>query len=256
MPEFVKRSVGSPAGTRLADGTIVWPRAAKNSTNRRRISAAGRASIRGSCTRSGVGIGRNGTERAMRSDPPAQRDRTPAGALPPSAIRCGGLRARGLPLARSAAVAPLPEGRAGDRGPDQDAERDAPGERRGSLLVAGRSLLDSADHAIDRGRQPDAVAHGPTFGRRVGPRIATTDTNPIPTQAIADADSNRKSPIRSRSIPSRPPTASPAHAPRVAASRRNGSWAPADPRISTYRPVWKIPTRRARTGAGPIIGRQ
>ena len=38
----------SPAGTRLALGTTVWPRSAKNSTNRRRISAAGSATIRGS----------------------------------------------------------------------------------------------------------------------------------------------------------------------------------------------------------------
>ena len=49
IPEFVKRSVWSPAGTRLArSGRAVWPRSAKNSTKRRRISAAGSGWIRGS----------------------------------------------------------------------------------------------------------------------------------------------------------------------------------------------------------------
>ena len=50
---------------RMADATTVCPRSAKNSRNRRRISAAGSASIRGSCSLTGVGIGRNGTERAI-----------------------------------------------------------------------------------------------------------------------------------------------------------------------------------------------
>ena len=63
IPEFVNSSVWSPAGTRLALGTTVWPRSAKNSTNRRRISADGRAWIRGSGRTSAVRIGRNGTQR-------------------------------------------------------------------------------------------------------------------------------------------------------------------------------------------------
>ena len=45
MPEFVNSSVWSPAGTRLALGTTVCPRSAKNSTNRDRISAAERYGI-------------------------------------------------------------------------------------------------------------------------------------------------------------------------------------------------------------------
>src|SRR5690349_15127207 len=45
MPEFVNSSVWSPAGTRLALGTTVWPRSAKNSTNRPRISAPVRYGI-------------------------------------------------------------------------------------------------------------------------------------------------------------------------------------------------------------------
>ena len=65
IPEFVNRSVASPAGTRLALGTGVCPRSAKNSTNRRRISAAGNATIRGSGVWTGGGIGRNGTERTV-----------------------------------------------------------------------------------------------------------------------------------------------------------------------------------------------
>src|SRR3990172_5117025 len=48
MPEFVKSSVWSPAGTRLALGTSVWSRPAKKSRKRRRSSAAGRDRMRGS----------------------------------------------------------------------------------------------------------------------------------------------------------------------------------------------------------------
>ena len=48
MPEFVNRSVWSPAGTRLALGTTVWPRSAKNSTKRARISAPVRYGMTGS----------------------------------------------------------------------------------------------------------------------------------------------------------------------------------------------------------------
>ena len=73
IPEFVKRSVWSPAGTRLALGTAVWPRSSKNSTKRRRISAAGSDVIRGSCSGTGVDIGRNGTERGEPSDRPGRR---------------------------------------------------------------------------------------------------------------------------------------------------------------------------------------
>ena len=62
IPEFVNRSVWSPAGTRLALGTTVWPRSAKNSMKRRRISPDGRDVIRGSRVTGGVDIGRNGTE--------------------------------------------------------------------------------------------------------------------------------------------------------------------------------------------------
>src|SRR5436189_6383481 len=62
MPELVNRSVASPAGTRLALGMGAWPRSAKNSTNRRRISAAGNATIRGSGVWTGGGIGGNGTQ--------------------------------------------------------------------------------------------------------------------------------------------------------------------------------------------------
>ena len=62
IPEFVKSSVWSPAGTRLALGTTVWPRSAKNSMKRRRISADESDVIRGSRLTGGVDIGRNGTE--------------------------------------------------------------------------------------------------------------------------------------------------------------------------------------------------
>src|SRR6185436_7239942 len=73
MPEFVKSRVWSPAGTRLALGMAACPRSAKNSTNRRRISAAGRETIRGSGASAG-GIGRNGTERGARGGS-GRRDR-------------------------------------------------------------------------------------------------------------------------------------------------------------------------------------
>jgi class 3 adenylate cyclase len=45
MPELVKSSVWSPVGTRLALGTTVWPRSAKKSRKRWRISAAGMAPL-------------------------------------------------------------------------------------------------------------------------------------------------------------------------------------------------------------------
>jgi putative membrane protein len=46
----------------------VCPRSAKNSTKRRRISAAGRGAIRGSRSIVGLDIRRNGTERAIGAD--------------------------------------------------------------------------------------------------------------------------------------------------------------------------------------------
>src|SRR5262245_19461674 len=45
MPELTNSRVWSPAGTRLALGTIVWPRSAKNSRNFARISDAERYGI-------------------------------------------------------------------------------------------------------------------------------------------------------------------------------------------------------------------
>src|SRR5712691_10807616 len=68
MPLFVKRSVWSPAGTRLALGTIVWRRSSKYSRNRLRISVEGSALIRGSLLTGGLDIGRNGTEQEGRPD--------------------------------------------------------------------------------------------------------------------------------------------------------------------------------------------
>src|SRR4026209_789978 len=65
MPEFVKRSVWSPAGTRLALGTTVWPRSSKYSRNRLRISAEDSGLILASWVTGGLGIGLNGTERTI-----------------------------------------------------------------------------------------------------------------------------------------------------------------------------------------------
>src|SRR4029079_10849325 len=134
------------------------------------------------------------------------------------------------------------------------AEGEAAGERRGALLavLVARAAGDGTHEGFKGRSYPARVAHEPPWGRGVGPRTATTETTPIPTHATADAASSRKSPIRSRSNPSRAPIASPAQAPRNAARTRSGSWPPAEPRISTYRAVWKIPTSSARTGAGPI----
>src|SRR6476646_11537489 len=87
MPLFVKRSVWSPAGARLADGTWVCPRAAKNSTKRRRISAAGRGAIRRSRSIVGLAIRRNGTERTIGTD----ACRTPARMRP---VGCDSIRLR------------------------------------------------------------------------------------------------------------------------------------------------------------------
>src|SRR5260221_11781431 len=59
---MVNRTVWSPAGTSEADGTTVWPRSAKKSTNRLRISSADRNLMRGSAVAIGIDIGANGTE--------------------------------------------------------------------------------------------------------------------------------------------------------------------------------------------------
>ncbi len=69
IPELVKSSVWSPAGTSEALGTAACPRSSKNSTNRRRISAAGSAVIRGSGPGGGVDIGRNDTKRGPTGGP-------------------------------------------------------------------------------------------------------------------------------------------------------------------------------------------
>src|SRR4051812_39846370 len=221
---------------------------------RLRISAPGSVAIRGSGSVTGSGIGGNGTERprrAVSSDagPRCSRD-----------VRRGGLTARSRLRRRlrrhgGSGVAPLPDRRPGDRRADERAESEAACERRGAFvaLVAG-SVGNRPDEGLDEGRDAIAAAHDPVRARRVGPRIATIATNPMPTQARTDAATSRKSPIRRRSNPSRSPSSSPAHAPRTAAPARSGSRPPAEPRTSTYSAVWKIPTSNARTGAGPITG--
>ena len=79
-------------------------------------------------------------------------------------------------------VPSLPDRRSGDCRTDECAERQPAGERRGALvLTVGSGAANSPDERIERRRQTVVIAHGPTFGRRVGPRIATTDTKPIPT---------------------------------------------------------------------------
>ena len=57
MPEFTNSRVLSPAGTRLELGTVVWPRSAKYSMKRDRISVADFHAIRGSRSMEGLGIG-------------------------------------------------------------------------------------------------------------------------------------------------------------------------------------------------------
>ena len=98
----------------------------------------------------------------------------------------------------------------------------------GPLIVAGHGF----GRLVRRSSSGSRAAHGPAF-RRVGPRIATIETNAIPIQATTDAETSRKSPIRRTSTPSRAPSASPAHAPRTAAISSSGSWPPAEPRMRT-----------------------
>src|SRR5207249_2986888 len=264
MPEFVKRRVWSPAGTRLALGTAVWPRSSKNSTKRFRISAAGSGVIRGSCSGTRVDIGRNGTERAPRSRArgrsggplarsvtprPNRRTNGPSDILrrlfghsttePRTdakrrglARRLGSVRRDRRPVPGSLREPALPDRRAGDRRADERTQRETPGERRCPLV----SLLlgtagDGPDQGLDHRRHPDGLGHGPTLERRVGPRTDTIDTAPMPTHATSEAPTVWKSPIRSRSRPSRAPMASPAHAPRKAARSSSGSWPPAEPRM-------------------------
>src|SRR5829696_2228281 len=110
MPEFVNSSVWSPAGTRLALGTIVWPRSAKNSRNRARISAPVRYGIE--VSEAGVAIAAMVPKRPVPPDA-----RTGAGRRPRCLVRNPGrLRPHGLPAAVAKRVQPvgrveLPRGR-------------------------------------------------------------------------------------------------------------------------------------------------
>src|SRR4029077_19968113 len=94
-----------------------------------------------------------------------------------------------------------------DDGPDRE-----PAKERG-----GRAVVISLAHVL----------------RTEGPRMATADEIPIPIHATTDAASRLKSPMVSRLIPSRPPRASPAQAPRIEARTMMGNRPPALPRIST-----------------------
>ena len=86
-------------------------------------------------------------------------------------------------------LAPLPDRRAGDRGTDERAHREAAGERRGPPipLRVGRAPGDGPDQRLDRPAGRRGSPHDPTFGRRVGPRTATRVTMPIPTHARIEA---------------------------------------------------------------------
>src|SRR5204862_5005504 len=118
-----------------------------------------------------------------------------------------------------AAPAP-PQPRAGDDRPDQRAEGQPTHEAR--HLPFGR---------VYRRDRPSGSLHAPL---RAGPRTATADEIAMPTQAMTDAATRWKSPIDRRSMPSRSPSAFPAQAPRIAATRMIGRRPPAVPRIRTY----------------------
>ena len=208
MPEFVKRRVWSPAGIRLALGTTVCPRSAKNSRKRRRISAAG-SGFAGEAASGGVDIRLmvpNGAHRTAPGRRRVQADPAARAAFAPAGRLSDGTACRRA--AEPAIIAPT----------------NAP------MTRPRRKTARRSSAAAARGpghRPPPLELPGPTG--RVGPRIETSTTRPMPAHAPTDAATRRKSPIRAGRCRGAPPSASPAQAPRIARISTNGSRAPADP---------------------------
>ena len=146
MPELVKSSVWSPAGTRLALGTTAWPRSAKNSTKRRRISAAGNEQILGS----GPGWAvrwPHGTEQAA------------AGGMAPPDPRGGaGAGARSKRTERRHSVEPA------ITAPTISAERQAAREAGRATRIRWPAVSRGAAAAEPLGQVSELIAGGPRSG--------------------------------------------------------------------------------------------
>ena len=80
-----------------------------------------------------------------------------------------------------------------------------------------------------------------------------TDTRPRPSPRHDDRGHGPEVPDAQQvDLQSRRPRASPAHAPRIAAMSRTIARPPAEPRRKMKSAVLNVPTRAARSGAGPI----
>ena len=133
------------------------------------------------------------------------------------------------PGRRRTATATRPRSRSPSRRPSGGApDRVSPGAcPPASSRPERRTRDDRADDRADRqaaqergGRPRLPAAH---VTRVAGPRMATADETAIPIQATIDAASRWKSPIIRTSNPRRSASASPAHAPRMAATTMIGS---------------------------------
>ena len=205
IPEFVKSSVGSPAGTRLALGTTAWPRSAKNSTKRRRISAAGSATIRGS----GRDGGRHRPQWYRTSVPirpgPLRRARAGGRGQAGGSWAAGGGRS-GAGGDRRAGDDALPEGRARRSPPRRERRGRGPARRSIARWSSGSGPPATARTRASRGavrRRRSSARSRADLRRHVGPRIARSRPSRSRPRRGSTRRRARKSPIRRRSKPSR-----------------------------------------------------
>ena len=232
------------------------PRSSKNSTNRRRISAAGRDVIRGSCGRSGTTSGAmvpNGRP------PPAldQRVRDAASDAAPLATGASpvgdassvvGPRSRPAGRRRASPDRSRPSGRDARDSIDEPATT-AP--TRAPIVRPRRNVAVTWSSAERRGRGISGTSWSSSSRRhrsqaplgRAEDRDDADERDPDPRRRWIAAI-RRKSPIDQIVNPSRSPSVSPAHAPRMAATTSEREASAADCR------GWRRTARRSRSRPG------
>ena len=205
MPEFVNSSVWSPAGTRLALGTTVWPRSAKNSTNRRRISDGGQG-------RDPAGPGRGG----RRHRPSWYRTAVRRSGTAARRRRIGARSRRVLRSARQPALESSRD--ACDRRARRGAARASPPMNRFERSLSPTSAPrrppearrarrgDARSRCASSGRPSCRSASGPAHRqpafRDCGPSVARIATMPIASHAtIERRRTSGKSPIARHVMP-------------------------------------------------------
>ena len=173
IPEFVKSSVWSPAGTRLALGHGGVAALLEE------LDEAPPDLGRGQRLDPRIVLGDGGRHRPQwyRTGPARASRRSGRAAVSSgAALGCvlGARAGPGVAARSSSRRSPRRRGRRG-RGRGRTSRRAG---RRSSWAPPA-----TARTGPRRRRERDRLAHGPTFGRRVGPRTAMIDTIPIPTQA-------------------------------------------------------------------------